>query len=327
MCTGLAFQTNDCFYFGRNLDLECGYGEHVVVTPRSYRFTFTNGLTSDDHDPLLGMAMVMNDYPFYYEACNAHGLAIAGLNFPGNAVYHAPKEGYINVSPFELIPYILTQYHSMDGLKKDLDRFNLTDIPYSAQLPLAQLHWMVSDGRSTIILESMKDGLHVHEDPYHVLTNNPPFDFHDQNIVNYLNVTNQVAVNRFASSLNIQPVGAGFGGIGLPGDASPASRFVKAAFLRANLPDMNDENQAVSQFFHILDSVAMVNGMTLTSNGKYDLTLYSACINVTQGIYYLKRYDNINVAAVSLKDLDSSTTSLLCYEQPSSLVNTMVSVG
>lgn len=328
MCTSLAFITKNQFYFGRNLDLECGYGEHVVVTPSHYPFHFTNGLTSDIHDPLIGMAMVMHDYPLYYEAANRHGLAIAGLNFPGNAVYHQPKDGYINVSPYELIPYILTQYHCLKDLQNDLPKFNLTDIAFDPSLPLAPLHWMVSDGHTTLILESMKDGLHVYTNPYHVLTNNPPFWFHQENIVNYMNVTNKVADNRFSKQLEIQPVGAGFGGIGLPGDASPASRFVKAAFLRANLPSMEDENQAVSQFFHILDAVAMVKGMTYTSSGQYDLTLYSGCINVTKGIYYLKRYDHINVAAIDLTKVNTDGDQLLIYEQPNdSMVNTMVSIG
>ena len=327
MCTSLAFKANQKFYFGRNLDLECGYGEHVVVTPQEFPFHFTNGKTINHHDPLLGMAMIMHDYPLYYEACNTHGLAIAGLNFPGNAVYHQPKAGYINVSPYELIPYILTQYRSIETLKDDLSRFNLTDIAFDSKLPLAPLHWMVSDGDTTLILESMDDGLHVYEDRYHVLTNNPPFPFHDQNIVNYLNVTNQVATNRFSNILDIQPVGAGFGGIGLPGDASPASRFVRAAFLRANLPDMQDENRAMSQFFHILDNVAMVKGMTYTTTGQYDLTLYSGCINVSDGIYYLKRYDSPNIAKVSLKGLDTSGKRLMQFDQPDTLVNTMVSIG
>ena len=107
MCTCMTYQGQD-FYFGRNLDLECGFGEKVVITPRNYRFHFTNGEKREHHFAMIGMASVMDHYPLYAEAVNEKGLGMAGLIFPGNAVYRQPQEGRINLAVYELIPYLLT---------------------------------------------------------------------------------------------------------------------------------------------------------------------------------------------------------------------------
>ena len=108
MCTAITYQTNH-HYFGRNLDLEYSYRETVTVTPRNYPFTFRSGTRWEQHYAMIGMAYVQEGYPLYYEATNEKGLSAAGLNFPGNAVYHPYAEGKHNVAPFELIPWLLGQ--------------------------------------------------------------------------------------------------------------------------------------------------------------------------------------------------------------------------
>ena len=124
MCTAVNFLSGDN-YFGRNLDLERSYGERVVITPRHYKFTMGTLPALESHYAMIGMATVVDDYPLYYEATNETGLSMAGLNFPGNACYHAYKEDKDNVTPFELIPYILGKCKSVAEANVELEKINI----------------------------------------------------------------------------------------------------------------------------------------------------------------------------------------------------------
>ena len=105
----------------------------------------------------------------------------------------------------------------------------------------------------------------------------------------------------------------GMGGIGLPGDYSSASRFIKAAFVKSNSVCSSSEEGSVNQFFHILGSVAMPRGAVRMKKDQYEITRYSCCCNTSKGIYYYTTYENPHICAVNmtLEDLDGS--QLICY--------------
>lgn len=310
MCTAISL-CNHHHYFGRNLDLEYGYHETVTITPRAVPFHFRRAGSLTHHYAMIGMATVVDGYPLYYEATNEHGLSMAGLNFPKSAVYFPPTEGADNISPFEFIPWILGQCADVAQAENALKSLRLVNIAFSARLPLSPLHWIISDRSRSIVVESMADGLRVHDNPYGVMTNEPPFDYHLYNVSNYLNLTADPAVDR--SGLALMPFSNGMGGIGLPGDFSSASRFVKAAFVKANSVCNGDEEENVSQFFHILSSVAMPRGSVRMGEGKYEITRYACCCNTDRGVYYYTTYDSCRITAVDmgLENLDSQ--SLICY--------------
>lgn len=315
MCTCIAYENGD-FYFGRNLDLEYTFGESVVITPRNYRFSFQMLPELTCHYAMIGMATVYENYPLYAEAVNEKGLGIAGLNFPGNAVYKAGQEGKKNVTPYELIPWILGQCQNVEEAKALLDGVNLLDHPIAPALPLAPLHWMIADRDSCIVVEAMADGVHIYDNRYGVLTNNPPFPYYQMHMSNYRNLDSRVPDNRFAKELELPVYGQGMGAIGLPGDFSPASRFVKAAFLKWNSCAKRDEDSSVTQFFHILDGVAMVKGAVVTGEGKPDYTTYSCCVNADRGIYYFKTYENNRIQKVTLWNGDVDDAELKIFELP-----------
>ena len=173
---------------------------------------------------------------------------------------------------------------------------------------------MLADQEQCLVLESVKEGLKIYENPYGVLTNNPPFPFHQMNLHNYLNLSAGAPKNRFAKGVELEAYGQGMGALGLPGDASPASRFVRAAFLKWNAKSEKEESANVSQFFHILDGVAMVRGMVMTPEGKCDITTYSSCMNGEKGIYYYKTYENNRIRAVDMHREDLDGTQLKVWE-------------
>ena len=308
MCTSIHFKTKDS-YFGRNLDYEFSYQETITITPRNYPFHFHNGKDILHHYALIGMAYVQENYPLYYDAINEMGLGIAGLNFPNNAFYHPHDDKKDNVASFELIPYILCQCKNIKEVKELLSNLNIEDINFNEHLKASPLHFMISDKDETIVVESVKEGLKVYDNPIGVLTNNPPFDFHLLNLANYLNVTSEEATNRFASNISIIPFSRGMGSIGLPGDLSSPSRFIKAAFTKLNSKCDDDEESSIAQFFHILNSVAQQKGCCKV-NGKYEYTIYSSCANLTKGIYYYTTYENSQITSVDMHHYDLESNEL-----------------
>ena len=312
MCTAITYSTQD-HYFGRNLDLEFSYHEEVTITPRNFPFAFRCKNTIGQHYALIGMAFVVDNYPLYYDAINEKGLGMAGLNFPGNADYKNECPDADNIAPFEFIPWILCQCASVAEARELLSRINLVDINFSSELPLSPLHWMIADQKEAIVVESVKEGLKVHDNPVGVMTNNPPFDKQFFFLSNYMNLSPEPARNAFAKEIGLEEYSRGMGAIGLPGDLSSASRFAKAAFTRMNAVSGSSEAESVSQFFHILGSVEQQRGCVHLGNHKYEITIYSSCCNMDKGIYYYRTYENPQVTAVKLFAEDLSGKELFRY--------------
>lgn len=311
MCTAISFSTED-HYFGRNLDLEYSYQETVTVTPRNYPFMFRNGEKQGNHYAMIGMAYVVDDYPLYYDAINEKGLGMAGLSFEGNAHYYAEVAGKENVTPFEFIPYILGRCTTVDEAEEKLSEVNIVDEAYSKDLPLSQLHWMISDKTRSIVVETLSNGMRIYENPTGVLTNNPPFRQHLFGLNNYMSLSKEMPVNTFAENIPLKVYSKGMGALGLPGDLSSMSRFVRAVFAKENSICGNGEMESVSQFFHILSAVEQQRGLVQVDD-KYEITIYSSCCNTDKGIYYYKTYDNSQITAVDMHKGNLDSQRLLSY--------------
>ena len=315
MCTAVTYKTRH-HYFGRNLDLEYSYDEKITVTPRNYVFHFRKTGNMQRHFAMIGMAYIVEDYPLYYDATNEKGLSMAGLHFPQNADYKPYCEGKDNVTPFELIPWILGQCATVSEAKNLLERINLLNENFSEALPLSPLHWIISDREHSITLEAVKEGIKIYDNPLGVLTNNPTFDYHMFNLNNYMRLSNRDPENTFAGGndvLKLKTYSRGMGAIGLPGDASSMSRFVRAAFVKMNSVSGNSELESVSQFFHILKSVEMQRGCVQLGKELYEITVYSSCCNTDCGVYYYAAYDNSRIYAVDMYRENLQGTTLIGY--------------
>ena len=309
MCTAVSYLTNH-HYFGRNLDLERGYGEGVVITPRNYPFSFRHVSAMPQHYALIGMAAVVQDYPLYFEATNEKGLSMAGLNFPENAFYQDYTDHKENVASFELIPYLLGSCAAVDEVIQKLDTVNVVNTGFSEGLPPSPLHWIISDRTRSITLECTRSGMRVFENPFGVLTNNPTFDFHLTNVSNYMGLHEGFLENRLSGILPLENYSLGMGALGLPGDFSSASRFIKTVFVKEKSVCSGGEKESISQFFHILQSVAMPKGCVLAKNGEYEYTRYSCCCNTDTGVYHYTTYDNYSIRSVDLHSADPDGCTL-----------------
>ena len=262
---------------------------------------------------MIGMATVVEDYPLYYEATNENGLSMAGLNFPENAVYFGFAEEKDNITPFELIPWILAQCACVDEAKALLAKINLINIDFNEQLPLSPLHWMISDKKCSIVAEPLKDGLRIYDNPFEVLTNNPPFEYHCTNVSNYMGLSAGLASSQFGKRIPMKNYSLGMGALGLPGDYSSASRFIKALFVKENSVSEHNEKSIVNQFFHILNSVAMPKGCVRVAEG-FAYTRYSSCCNADSGIYYYTTYDHLEITSINMHGVDLDRSRLFTYD-------------
>ena len=299
MCTAAVYKTKD-FYFGRTLDYGFSHGEEIVVMPRNFPLAFFRMGKMGRHYAMIGIAHVEDNYPMYYDAVNEKGLGMAGLNFEGNADYKKEACRKDNVAVFEFIPWILGQCATVKEAEKLLETINLTDTPFHHKLPAAQLHWLISDSEESITVESVKEGVMVYKNPVGILTKTPPLEAHMFKLNNYMRLTPKSPQNMFSDKLSLAPYCLGMGALGLPGDLSSQSRFVRAAFVKMNAVSGDSEEESVSQFFHILNSVEQQRGCCETNEGTYEITLYTSCCNATRGIYYYTSYGNRQITAVDM---------------------------
>lgn len=312
MCTALAYKTKD-FYFGRTLDYESSYGEEIVITPRQYPFAFRNGVKRNEHYALIGMAHVAGGYPLYYEAVNEKGLGMAGLNFVGNACYGKEKEGKDNIASFELIPWILGQCSTVKEVRELLEKINVTNLAFHESFPVSPLHWLIADEKETITVEVVEEGLFVYDNPVGVLTNNPPFPQQMFQLNNYMHLSPKQPKNLFSERLKLQTYSRGMGAMGLPGDLSSASRFVRAAFTKLNAIATQKEEDSVGQFFHIMGTVEQSKGCCEVKEGAYEYTIYTSCCNASKGIYYYTTYFNHQINAVDMHEEDLDGKKVVVY--------------
>lgn len=312
MCTAITYKTKD-FYFGRTLDYEFSYGDELVIMPEHYPIHFRHGTVSDNHYAIVGMAHVENDYPLFYDAINEKGVGMAGLNFVGNAEYGEVVEGAINVAQYEFIPWILSQCDSVEAAQKMILNMNLAGTAFSRKLGPSPLHWIIADETKAITVECVKDGIHVYDNPVGVLTNNPPFPVQMMWLNNYMALSNSSPNTFFSDKIDFNIYSRGMGALGLPGDLSSASRFVRAAFTKLNSVAEEDEMKSVGQFFHIMESISQTRGCCRLDNDKYEITIYTSCCNATKGIYYYTTYDNRRIMAVDMHKTDLKGSELVKY--------------
>lgn len=312
MCTAISV-TWDNNYFGRNLDFELSFGEKVIITARNFEFSFLNGKTIKKHFAIIGMGIESKNFPLYFDATNEKGLSMAGLNFPHNAKYMEKTDGADNVASFEFIPWILTQCKSVKEACGLLEKINITNQAFDNKLPSSPLHWIIADKTKTVAVEQTKDGIRVFQNPIGVLTNAPTFDVQMFNLTNYMSITAQETKNVFSDKVDLQPYSRGMGAIGLPGDLSSASRFVKTSFLKLNSVFGKTEQERINQFFHILYSVYQIRGAVKVGD-EYEITHYTSCCNSDKGIYYYTTYNNSQINAVSLFAENLESDKLICHE-------------
>lgn len=312
MCTAITYKT-DNFYFGRTLDYEFSFGEHITITPRNFIFDFRDMGIMQKHYAIIGMAHIAENYPLYYDAANEKGLCMAALNFVGNAVYKPKMPTKENLAQFEFIPWILGQCATVKEAKARLKNINITDTPFNKKLPVAELHWIIADQKECVTVEAVESGVMIYDNPIGVLTNNPTFPQQLFNLNNYMHISKKQSENLFSDKINLTPYSRGMGALGLPGDLSSASRFIRVAFTKLNSVSSSFENQDISQFFHILETVSQTKGCCETNSNEFEITIYTCCLDALKGIYYYTTYGNRQITCINMHHEKLDSDALIFY--------------
>ena len=304
MCTAICIHEK-CALFGRTLDLEDSLGAGVVVTPRG--FDFGEGIISKN--AIIGMGIVNEGKALYFDAMNERGLWVAALNFPTRAIYRKAEKSKLNLASYEILPYILGKFATIEEVKDNLKELNITDKAFSVKLPPTPLHWIISDGKEALTLESTESGVRLVENPVGILTNSPDFDYHMMRLADFSAVSAYDGENRL-TDFPLVPYSRGLGAAGLPGDFSSSSRFVKAVYLKRFTLAQRNKKSEISRIFHILDGISVPDGCIITREGRPVRTVYSSVASPADKTYYFTSYSCRTIHAVRL---DSEITELKSF--------------
>ncbi|WP_455717906.1 choloylglycine hydrolase [Anaerosporobacter sp.] len=289
MCTALSIESAEGkVFFGRNMDLAYNFNQRVIIIPPNYQYQDkVTGNIVTNHQAIIGMGTVIDNHATFADAMNKEGLACAGLNFEGYAYFEKESvEGKLNIAPYDFIPWALSNYTTVNEVKEAIKEIELVDVPINSKTPVPTLHWMLTDkSGESIVVEKTVEGIKVHDNPVGVMTNNPTFDWHLTNLNEYLYLSPVHHKKSVWSNKELHSLGIGSGTLGIPGDFASVSRFVRIAYIRANTPLIKSDDEAVSQFFNMLDYVKMVRGGATTADGIEDFTIYSSCMDLNRGIY------------------------------------------
>ena len=309
--------------FGRNLDLDHHYSECIAVAPRGFIVSRdVCGRRSGRRDEnvirakyaITGVAEVRESYPLYYDAVNERGLCAAGLNFPKSASYGKWTDGMINLAPHELIPYVLSQCENLAEAKEVLMRVNLTDTSPEEGLGTARLHFMLADKEGALTAEPMGGRLMLYENSVGALTNEPPFDFHLRNLSLYRHLSPCGGEQNICQKerLALGELSGGLGAVGLPGDLSSPSRFIRAAFGLLNTPRAASGGDAVLSVFDILGTVSEIAGVSKTDKG-FHKTVYTSVADLNTGTLFIKTFGNYRICAYRACEADMEREGISVY--------------
>lgn len=319
MCTAITLKTIDnIHFFGRNMDLEGDFYQAPRLTPRRYAFkNIVTGEINKTKYAVLGMGTILESHPLYADAVNESGLACAGLNFPGLSHYSEDiVEGKVNLGPHDMILTILGSFENVDQVKKWVEGINIVNRPFKEGMYIPTLHWIVADkSGNSIVIESTYNGLKVYNSsPLGILTNTPSYEYHLMNLNQYVSLRPTQPTSTTWCNVDINPLAVGLGSLGLPGDLSSVSRFVKASYLKANIGQIKNVNECISSFYHILSSVAMVGNSVLNSQGKGEITVYTSCMNLNDSIYYYNTYKGNTINSIDIKKEDLNTNRIKTFK-------------
>lgn len=249
------------------------------------------------------------DDSFIVEGLNEKGLSAGLFFFPGYGRYPDYQEQLRDstVSDMQFVAWMLANFESVKDLKKALP-----DIRISAIIPQAgTLHYRAADASGEqIVIESINGVMQVHDNKLGVLTNSPDFRWQMTNLNNYVNLRTGPAAPVDWGNIKLSAFGVGAGMMGLPGDISPASRFVRAAFMQASAPALATARDAAVYSFTILNSFEIPIGLELHDRTqRTDLvsaTQWTSSSDMTNGIFYYKTDINARIRSIDLKKIDFS---------------------
>lgn len=312
-CTGITLTAKDSSrivartieWGGSNLHSQyvivpCGYEKYSYVPE-----TNGSGMKFTARYGYVGLAVEQKE--FIAEGLNEAGLSAGLFYFPGYGKYeeYNPSLRTSSIADLQLVSWILGNFTNVDEVKDAIRRVHVVSIDPRA----STVHWRIADGTGRqLVLEIIDGEPHFYENKLGVLTNSPDFEWQMTNLNNYVNLFPGSAETKSLGDIVLTPFGSGSGFLGIPGDVTPPSRFVRAAFFQASAPQQDAGEETVLQCFQILNNFDIPLGVEFPS-GQIPVnipsaTQWTAVSDMTNRIIYYRTMYNSNIRCFDLNKID-----------------------
>jgi choloylglycine hydrolase len=325
-CTGIVLPADDGGYVrARTMEFARDLHSEVIVVPRGYA---RRGTTPDGSPGLSWQTRYASvganalGLPVMVDGLNEAGLSVGLFYFPGSAGYMSYRrtDAQRTIAPWELGSWLLDNFADVDEVRARIADISVVPVALAALGTVPPLHYMVSDanGRS-LVLEYVDGALRVYNNPLGVLTNSPGFDWQTTNLRNYLFLSPHNPRPGNVGAVEFKPFGEGAGALGLPGDFTPPSRFVRAAFFVQSAVRSASTADAVTQAFHLLNNfdIPMGSVRQQARNGRsgpaYEYTLWTSAADMKARRYYFRTYADSRLRMIDLSAMAHSAPSILRF--------------
>ncbi|HEY1779992.1 MAG TPA: choloylglycine hydrolase family protein [Roseiarcus sp.] len=325
-CTGIRLTAADgTVVHARTLEFAIDLHSDVLVSPRGFKRV---GLTPDGQDGLTWKAKYASvgangvGLPIIIDGVNEAGLAAGLFYFPTTAGYpdYTPADAAKTIAPWQLGSWILDNFASVDEVKANIGSILVAATVLKQWGFSPPVHAIVHDASGkSIVIEYVGGKLNVYDNPLGVITNSPGFDWHMTNLRNYVNFSLDNHPPIKLGSVKLEPFGQGSGMLGMPGDFTPPSRFVRAVAFSQSVLEPKTGDEAVLTAFHILNNFDIPKGSAREAekdehgNILADYTLWTAASDLKTKRYYFRTYEDSRIRMVDLMKMDLNAKDLVAF--------------
>ena len=322
-CTGIRLTAGDgAVVCARTLEFSIDLESDVIMVPRGYARTGTtpegkNGMKWTSRYASLGANGV--GMPLLFEGVNEKGLAVGLFYFPTTAGYmkYNPAEAARTIAPWEVGSWILENFATTEEVRQNIGSISVAEVVFKKWGFVPPVHFVVHDASGkSIVIEYVEGNLHVYDDPLGVMSNSPAFDWHLTNLRNYVNFSMVNAPPVEVGGIRLTGFGQGTGMLGMPGDFTPPSRFVRAVAYSTSAPPSKTGAEAVLQAFHILNNFDIPKGAVREDqkdkhgNIVADYTIWTSAIDLKARRFYFRTYENSQIRSVDLMAMPVDAKSI-----------------
>jgi len=320
-CTSFLLRTSDGgAVYGRTMEFGFQLTSDAIVIPRRFAFTATGpggkpGLVWAAKYGAVGLNAF--GAPVLTDGMNEKGLAGGILYFPDYAGYADPArtDPATAMAPWEFLTWALTSFATVAEVKGALPGVHIIDVAEPNLGVAPPFHYTLHDASgASIVIEPVKGELKVYDNPFGVMTNSPEFDWHLTNLRNYVKLSPVNTAPLAIDGQTIPPLGQGSGLLGIPGDPTPPSRFIRALGLAISAKRVPGGDESVRLAEHILNNFDIPRGFVKPGAGDHgplEFTQWSTVAELTTKKYYVKTYEDQVLRGIDLMsfDLDAKTVA------------------
>ncbi|MFN1617506.1 linear amide C-N hydrolase [Vibrio rotiferianus] len=328
-CTSIAVKATDgAVVYGRTMEWGAfDLNSRVAVVPRGYEFQAStpegkNGMKWKAKYGTVALDALEKDY--FTDGMNEKGLVVGVLYLPGFTEYHEYNKAKAahTVSELELANYVLTSFATVDEVKAGLEDIRVvgTPEPSLGGIP-APIHLTIIEPSGKAMVVEFLDGeMKVFDNPLRVLTNSPSFDWHMTNLRNYMGLTplahDKKVLKNGEENVSLTPIGAGSGFLGMPGDFTPPSRFIRATAFSQTTRDLTNSEEALYEVLRIMDNFNLPLGAAEGPEANPELlkgmrssTIWTSAADSKNLKYYFHTQNNRQLRMIDLNKIDFSKAS------------------